>query len=456
MHCNTTFLFTATVLFIVGCCQVASAQPETWHLLPQSPVAMSRLDDASFIDSKVGWVIDIQGYIYQTTDGGSTWNMLIQDEENLGYRVFFRSIGFANESVGWVGNLGRSSQNPDFRHILHETRDGGITWTDVTDRISGAKPAGLCGLWVVNEQLAYGVGRFGLGPSTFLKTTDSGLNWTSTDMTDIAGVLIDVFFFDENTGLIVGSTAPADDSLDAWEDLDTVNAAIFMTTDGGDTWELKHQSADLNEWGWKISFPTRLTGYVSVQGANRTKVLKTIDGGLTWDAKPIPAGSGGSAMGFIDEQVGWTGGEGTVVSTDGGDSWENAGFGQSLNRIRALGDSVAYAVGDRVYKYQRSLPTAVEGEMPKVFSLDQNYPNPFYPHTTIPYTVPAGTDVKIVIQDALGRQIATLTDRPHEPGRHQIVWDGTDDAGFPVPSGQYFYRLTMGNFVETKAMTLQR
>ena len=152
----------------------AEAQPGTWRVLPDSPIATSRLDDASFISEQTGWIIDTGGYIYKTTDGGATWALLIHDKTDLGYHVAFRSVGFANEQVGWVGNLGQSSQHPNFQHILHETRDGGLSWTDITDRIAGARPAGLCGMWVVNEQVAYGVGRYGLGPGIFLKAARLG------------------------------------------------------------------------------------------------------------------------------------------------------------------------------------------------------------------------------------------------------------------------------------------
>ena len=456
MSLPTALCYSALVCVLVVPSGSTAAQPGNWRLLPQSPVAMIRLDDASFIDARTGWVVDTQGLIYQTTDGGDTWTQLIHDQTDLGYRVLFRSIGFANERVGWVGNLGQSSQNPNFQHILHGTTDGGKTWTDLTDRIEGTKPAGLCGLWVVNEQVAYGVGRFGLGPSTFLKTTDGGQSWISTDMTDLAGVLIDAYFFDENNGLIIGSTVPDDGALDMWEDLQTVHAAVFTTSDGGETWTLAHQTEGLNEWGWKISFPTSTIGYVSVQGAHGTKVLKTTDGGVSWSEAELTQGTGGSAIGFVDGENGWTGGEGTVFTTDGGAIWQDAGFGDQLNRIRVLGDSLAFAVGDRVYRYEGSLSTLVESETPRQSRLEQNFPNPFGPYTTIVYRVEAGADVHIVVQDALGRHVTTLVDRPHEPGRHQVVWNGSSDAGYEMPSGLYFYRLAIGNRVETKAMALQR
>ena len=449
--------FAFPLLLLLLCSPSIHAQQAEWELLSGSPRATGRLDDMAFIGADTGWVIDSGGIIYKTTDGGESWSRLIHDETNFGYRVLFRSIAFANESVGWVGNLGSSSASPNYLKILHETRDGGLTWTDITSRITGRRPAGLCGMWVVSENLVFGVGRYGLGPSTLLKTTDGGRTWISKDMTDIAGVLIDVYFFDEQRGLIIGSTAPADGALDAWGDLDTVNAAVFMTSDGGETWTIVHRTNRLHSWGWKISFPTPSTGYVSVQGKNGSMVLKTTDGGYTWFETTLADGVGGSAIGFITEDFGWIGGNATARSTDGGVTWENAGWGRMLNRIRVLGDTLAFASGDRVYRYRRDVSTSVDGDAaPYTILLEQNYPNPFNPETTISYTVGVHGHVEVIVQDALGRYVTTLVNRSHSPGPYEIVWNGEDDSGIAVPSGLYFYQLRMASHTDARPMVLLR
>jgi hypothetical protein len=58
---------------------------------------------------------------------------------------------------------------------LFETRDGGATWANISNRIVGPDPAGICGLWVVNERLVYDVGRWN-GPPMFIKSADGGMN----------------------------------------------------------------------------------------------------------------------------------------------------------------------------------------------------------------------------------------------------------------------------------------
>jgi len=79
--------------------------------------------------------------------------------------------------------------------------------------------------------------------------------------------------------------------------------------------------------------------------------------------------------------------------------------------------------------------------VPTQYALIQNYPNPFNPVTTIRYHVPKKGPVRIGIYDLLGRCIALLTDRVHEPGYYTVQWDGKDNTGNEAPSGIYLYRL---------------
>ena len=94
--------------------------------------------------------------------------------------------------------------------------------------------------------------------------------------------------------------------------------------------------------------------------------------------------------------------------------------------------------------------------LPKVFSLAQNSPNPFNPATTISYSVPEGTSVQVTLKvyDIRGFLLRTLVDELREPGSYSVFWDGTDGTGRPVPSGIYLYRMQAGDFVQTRKMVL--
>ena len=94
--------------------------------------------------------------------------------------------------------------------------------------------------------------------------------------------------------------------------------------------------------------------------------------------------------------------------------------------------------------------------IPTKFALHQNYPNPFNSSTLIKYELPVGDyQVRLTIYDLLGHQIRTLVDENNQQaGVYQISWDGLDDAGNPVASGVYFYRLQAGNRIFIKKMVL--
>ncbi len=85
----------------------------------------------------------------------------------------------------------------------------------------------------------------------------------------------------------------------------------------------------------------------------------------------------------------------------------------------------------------------------------QNSPNPFNPRTTIAFDLPGPQSVSLRVFDMAGRLVKELiTAEEHTSGRHEVVWNGTDDAGRQVTSGTYFYRLETGAFSETRRMTL--
>jgi len=93
-------------------------------------------------------------------------------------------------------------------------------------------------------------------------------------------------------------------------------------------------------------------------------------------------------------------------------------------------------------------------EIPERFTMFQNYPNPFNPSTKIKFSVPKNAkqqaaNVKLIIYDVLGREVATLVNEELKPGSYEIAWDAGGYA-----SGIYFYKVKSDNFVDTKKMVL--
>jgi len=95
------------------------------------------------------------------------------------------------------------------------------------------------------------------------------------------------------------------------------------------------------------------------------------------------------------------------------------------------------------------LPTSTI--VPEKFSLNQNFPNPFNPATTIKFDIRTSAFTKLNVFDALGREIETLVNEKLSPGSYSLVFDGSK-----FTSGVYFYRLTSENFTETKRMLMIR
>ncbi|NQT97848.1 MAG: T9SS type A sorting domain-containing protein [Candidatus Marinimicrobia bacterium] len=91
-------------------------------------------------------------------------------------------------------------------------------------------------------------------------------------------------------------------------------------------------------------------------------------------------------------------------------------------------------------------------DVPTTLLLFSNYPNPFNPTTTIQYDLPNRSDVQITIFDLLGREVTTLVSETQAAGYKSVIWAATNDLGQPVSAGIYFYRIKVGNFVQTKKM----
>jgi len=97
----------------------------------------------------------------------------------------------------------------------------------------------------------------------------------------------------------------------------------------------------------------------------------------------------------------------------------------------------------RVYRYGQHL-TSVEAEkpgVPQTFSLEQNFPNPFNPTTTIRFAIQSAAMTEIAVYDILGRKVVTLTAEALTPGYYTVNWDGKNSGGSTAASGVYFVRM---------------
>jgi hypothetical protein len=123
-------------------------------------------------------------------------------------------------------------------------------------------------------------------------------------------------------------------------------------------------------------------------------------------------------------------------------------FGELIANANAA-DSIFQEVADFVVDADDDA-----SPLANIFSLSDNYPNPFNPATRIEYTIPKQTRIELTVFDILGRTVRTLVDANKQAGSYTAVWDGLDATGKRVASGIYFYRLKADDFTETKKMVL--
>lgn len=323
--------------------KIQDAQYSTgWERLTSYPITNGRSDDLHFFDAQTGFVINSNGYLSHTNDGGDTWEIFHENEN-----TFYRCITFKNRQEGWLGTIGTDERDLYSKDsiALYETKDGGYNWTPV--EFIGPTPKGLCGLHKVNENFIVGCGRV-RGPSYFIKTMDGGKTWYSYDLNHVAGSLIAAHFFDESHGLLIGGTT---------REKKECRSMVLETLDGGMTWDTIYLSKQKGEYPWKFSFPTREKGFISIQRNVRDGKfyhLQTEDGGKTWkEVHHSPGYYYVQGIGFINENIGWIGGSRswTYETRDGGKTWNKLGdIGNGFNNFQFLEDSIAYGVGFGVYK----------------------------------------------------------------------------------------------------------
>jgi photosystem II stability/assembly factor-like uncharacterized protein len=345
-----------------------SAANQRWALTAAEPYR-GKQDDVFFISPNVGWYVNGTGKIFGTRDSGASWTLLKNQPG-----TFFRTIAFIDEKHGLVGNVGTdyfpgvTDETP-----LYETRDGGVTWTAVALPAPGSSGTaatplkGLCAIDIVRvpfinhgvlaeRVVIHAAGRVG-GPGHILRSLDGGASWKHVSVPAIVGPILDIKFFNDRDGLVFAGTRG---------ELTESNALILATDNGGETWREVYRSQRPYEITWKASFPTRNTGFVSVQSydpdpkrAERV-VAKTTDGGRTWREIPLVSEHAVRefGIGFVTPELGWVGvNDGAFQTSDGGASWKRVAptdIGRAVNKIRVLPDRngfVAYAVGTHVARF---------------------------------------------------------------------------------------------------------
>jgi len=117
--------------------------------------------------------------------------------------------------------------------------------------------------------------------------------------------------------------------------------------------------------------------------------------------------------------------------------------------VGAIINGVRYGTVATVGSGQLSFP-----EGTKLF---QNYPNPFNGTTNIKYSVNLpNIQVRVELNNILGRRIRTLVNRVHQAGEYKVEWDGNDESGIQASSGIYFLKIQSGSEFRSQKIVLLR
>ena len=181
-------------------------------------------------------------------------------------------------------------------------------------------------------------------------------------------------------------------------------------------------------------------------------MIYTSNSGTLWS--PISCPINGPTTGFGNNW--WVVQGSTIVySSNNGVNWSNvytsphpnythitkSKTGSAMWAITSSG-GISYTPGSVGIK-------RISSEIPENYLLNQNFPNPFNPSTNIKYDLPKNSFVKLVVFDALGREVETLVNEKLNAGSYQVDWNASQ-----YPSGVYFYSLITDGFNETKKMIM--
>ncbi len=375
------------------------------------------------------------------TNGNTKWEKLMSRTENPWGLALATDTGFCIAS-SYESAVGTKNDIV----IIRTSSTGDTVWTKRYGGAENDDPEAIVatpdsGFIIVANTYSYGPGN---GDVYVLKVNKHGDTvWTRTFGGTEWDVAYDVEQTSDGNFIVVGGTYSLDPNGAMY--------AIKISSDGTTLWE----------------------SYVGSAGGRAYDCVETPDGGFLLGGLTYPGTNNDMYLVRIDK--------------DGKFLWEKRvgrGAHETGSFVKRLPDASTLLVGTYggnsgmyVVKFMPEATGVDEngGVVPATFALRQNYPNPFNPTTTIVYTIGgvvalsgahfsgdfpersrgvegrAYTNVRLVVYDILGREIAVLLNERKAPGSYSVEFDGSK-----IASGIYFYRLTAGALNLTRKMVLMR
>jgi hypothetical protein len=228
---------------------------------------------------------------------------------------------------------------------------------------------------------------------------------------------------------------------------------VYNSTDLGVTWTMgKNTIPNV------FDIATSTNGKLYAICSQKNGVYRSTDHGNSWQVTPDSSAIAPANIIRTDDGrlfvSSWT--TGIYTSSDNGDTWVplNEGLydlGIEFLYITPSGEVLATTTLGGIYKLTGV--TSIEEEpsenIPKTFSLAQNFPNPFNPETVIRFQLPVAGYVKGVVYDILGREVAILINGEMPAGYHEIKFNASN-----LPNGVYMYEISSGDFRAVRKMIL--
>jgi photosystem II stability/assembly factor-like uncharacterized protein len=390
--------------------------------------------------------------IWLSTNSAGNWKKSTNNALSTGNIV--SAVTIVNSSSPYLGFAGTTGGKVFICSSLTGTND---TWTGIT-------PPGNNGAWVRrivvdlnNKQHIYvcyaGYNDDGITPTKHIfYSSNQGSSWS-----DVSGNLPDVpvhsLVIDPNNSqiLYIGT-----------------ETGVYQTTNGGTNWintttgmatyapvdEIVRQTGTNNLFAFthgRSAFVT--TTPLPVELTNFSSVVNDGMVNLSWQTATESNNYGFEVersavnnQALTYEKIGFVSGAGNSNSPKNYSFFDQPTGGTKFSyRIKQIDYN-----GN--YQYYDAVTVSIDGG--QTAELLQNSPNPFNPSTSIKFFIPYNSDVSLKIYDMLGREITTLINGATTAGYHIVYWNGRDNYGSQAASGIYLYRLTAGNFIETKKMIL--
>lgn len=344
-------------------------------------------------------------------------------------------------------------------HGVYRSTNSGANWTQITPLPGGY----VLSFFVKGIDIFAGVSNLAAG---VYKSTNNGASWNgiglSTGVKALAGNANTIFagtvynlWKSSNNGANWIQTSLVQTILSLavrYDDIiaGTLQDGIYTSSDNGVSWNQTLQSLPV--------YSLLNSGQDFYAGTN-TGVWKSTNYGSNWFQTSLGGSQTINSFASYGNSIfaGATG-NGVYVSNDGGVNWihKNEGLGNITVLSFCISGNVIFAGTGSNGVWIRLLGqlTGIEpvsNEIPEGFSLSQNYPNPFNPSTTIRFSIPARSNVELIVFNSAGQEVARPVNEELNAGSYEYKFD----AG-KLSSGVYFYRLVTDDFTQTRKMVLVR